>query len=69
MPGSRLPAMARRWLVERMYSRLNRFRWLLIRWEMQVESYLALLHFGCAWVTLSCYPDCPIASKWYTAPE
>jgi transposase len=47
VPGYR----ARRWVVERTHSWLNRFRRLLIRWEKKVENYLALLHFACAWIT------------------
>lgn len=47
IPGYR----ARRWVVERTHSWLNRFRRLLIRWEKQVENYLAMLHFACAWIT------------------
>lgn len=42
---------ARRWVVERTHSWLNRFRRLLIRWEKKVENYLAILHFACAWIT------------------
>ncbi len=29
----------------------NRFRRLLIRWEKKVETYVAMLHFACAWIT------------------
>jgi len=47
IPGYR----ARRWVVERTHSWLNRFRRLLIRWEKKVENYLAMLHFACAWIT------------------
>jgi putative transposase len=47
VPGYR----ARRWVVERTHSWLNRFRRLLIRWEKKVENYLAMLHFACAWIT------------------
>jgi len=47
IPGYR----ARRWVVERSHSWLNRFRRLLIRWEKKVENYLAMLHFACAWIT------------------
>ncbi len=39
---------ARRWVVERSHSWLNRFRRLLIRWEKKPEHYLAFLHFACA---------------------
>ena len=47
IPGYR----ARRWVVERTHSWLNRFRRLLIRWEKKVENYQAMLHFACAWIT------------------
>jgi putative transposase len=39
---------ARRWVVERSHSWINRFRRLLIRWEKRVDRYLAFLHFACA---------------------
>ena len=39
---------ARRWVVERSHSWLNRFRRLLVRWEKKSENYLAFLHFACA---------------------
>jgi putative transposase len=42
---------ARRWVVERTHSWMNRFRRLLIRWEKKVENYIAMLHFACAWIT------------------
>jgi transposase len=38
---------ARRWVVERAHSWMNRFRRLLIRWDKKPENYLALLHFAC----------------------
>ena len=41
---------ARRWVVERTHSWINRFRRLLIRWEKKVENYLAMLDFACAWI-------------------
>lgn len=47
IPGYR----ARRWVVERTHSWLNRFRRLLIRWEKKVENYLALLELACAYIT------------------
>lgn len=47
IPGYR----ARRWVVERTHSWMNRFRRLLIRWEKKVENYLAMLHFACSWIT------------------
>ncbi|GAA4005441.1 hypothetical protein GCM10022408_16490 [Hymenobacter fastidiosus] len=42
---------ARRWVVERTRSWLNRFRHLLIRWAKKPENYLAMLHFACARIT------------------
>ena len=36
---------ARRWVVERTHSWMNRFRCILIRWEKRADTYLALLHF------------------------
>jgi putative transposase len=44
---------ARRWVVERTHSWINRFRRLLTRWEKQSDNYLAMLHFSFAWSTLS----------------
>lgn len=42
---------ARRWVVERTHSWMNRFRRVLIRWEKIPENYLAMLHFVCALIT------------------
>lgn len=39
---------ARRWVVERTHSWLNRFRKILVRFEKSVENYEALLHIACA---------------------
>lgn len=39
---------ARRWVVERSHSWMNRFRRLLVRWEKKSAHYLAFLHFACA---------------------
>ena len=39
---------ARRWVVERTHSWMNRFRRVLMRWDKKVENYLAFLHFACA---------------------
>lgn len=47
LPGSR----ARRWVVERTHSWMNRFRRLLIRWEKKKDNYLAFLHLALAWIT------------------
>ena len=42
---------ARRWVVERTHSWLNRFRRILIRWEKKAMNYLSLLHLACALIT------------------
>jgi len=39
---------ARRWVVERTHSWMNRFRRILVRWEKKAENYAAFLHFACA---------------------
>jgi putative transposase len=43
---------ARRWVVERTHSWINRFRRLLIRWEKKVDNYESLLFLALAWVTI-----------------
>ena len=40
---------ARRWVVERTHSWMNRFRRVLIRWDKKVRNYLGFLHLACAW--------------------
>ena len=40
-------AKARRWVVERTHSWLNRFRAILIRWSKKPANYLGLLHLAC----------------------
>ena len=47
LPGYR----ARRWVVERTHSWMNRYRRLLVRWEKKVANYLAMIHFACALIT------------------
>jgi putative transposase len=42
---------ARRWVVERTHSWLNRYRGILIRWSKKAENYIALLHFAFALIT------------------
>lgn len=42
---------ARRWVVERLHSWLNRFRRLLVRWEKLGETYLGMLHLACGIIT------------------
>jgi putative transposase len=41
---------ARRWVVERTHSWMNRFRGVLIRWSKKPENYLALLHLTFAYI-------------------
>lgn len=45
---------ARRWVVERTHSWLNRFRRVLVRWEKKAANYLALLHLVFAVITYRC---------------
>ena len=42
---------ARRWVVERTHSWMNRFRGILIRWCKKAENYLAMLQFVCGIIT------------------
>lgn len=42
---------ARRWVVERTHSWMNRFRGLLVRWSKKPENYIAMLHLVCALIT------------------
>ena len=45
---------ARRWVVERTHSWMNRIRRILTRWEKKPENYIALLHLVCAIITYRC---------------
>ena len=45
---------ARRWVVERTHSWMNRFRRILTRWEKKSENFLALLHLVCAIIAFRC---------------
>lgn len=45
---------ARRWVVERTHSWMNRFRGVLIRWCKKPENYVAMLHFAFAIITYRC---------------
>lgn len=42
---------ARRWVVERTHSWLNRFRAILIRWEKKPEHFIAMLHIALGIIT------------------
>jgi putative transposase len=41
---------ARRWVVERTHSWMNRYRGVLIRWSKKAENYIALLHLSFAFI-------------------
>jgi putative transposase len=43
---------ARRWVVERTHSWMNRFRRILIRWDKKPQNYIAFLHFACGLIAL-----------------
>lgn len=43
IPGYR----ARRWVVERTLSWMNRYRRILVRWEKKEENFVALVQFVC----------------------
>jgi transposase len=45
---------ARRWVVERVHSWMNRFRRLLVRWDKNPANYVAFLHFACALIAFRC---------------
>ena len=42
---------ARRYVVERTHSWMNRFRGILIRWSKKPENYIAMLHFAFTIIT------------------
>ena len=42
---------ARRWVVERTHSWLNRFRGILIRWAKKATHYTAMLQLACGIIT------------------
>lgn len=48
-----LGGRARRWVVERTHSWLNRSRRLLVRWEKKPENYLGFIHLACAQLIFS----------------
>jgi transposase len=42
---------ARRWVVERTHSWMNRYRRIFIRWEKRADTYIAMLHLACGLIT------------------
>ena len=45
---------ARRWVVERTHSWMNRFRRILTRWEKKAANYLDMLHLVLGIITYRC---------------
>ena len=45
---------ARRWVIERTHSWMNRFRGILLRWSKEPENYTGLLHLTLAIIALRC---------------
>lgn len=43
-------AKARRWVVERTHSWMNRFRGILTRWSKKPANYIAMLHLSFAFI-------------------
>ncbi len=41
---------ARRWVVERSHSWMNRFRRILVRWEKRADTYMAMLYLACGFI-------------------
>ncbi|HTS12424.1 MAG TPA: IS5 family transposase [Candidatus Limnocylindrales bacterium] len=50
--GRCLRRAKRRWVVERLFARLQCFRRLVTRWERHAENYLAMVHLGCLKILL-----------------
>jgi transposase len=51
--ASRRGMRARRWVVERTHSWINRFRALLVRWDKQTAHYEGALHLACAYIAFA----------------
>jgi transposase len=47
---------ARRWVVERSHSWMNRFRRILVRWEKRADTYVAMLHLALGIITWRALP-------------
>jgi hypothetical protein len=59
---------ARRWVVERTHSWLNRFGRILTRWEKRADTYLAMLHLACGLITWRAANWEPL-SEWALKPR
>lgn len=50
----RAGSKARRYVVERSHSWMNRLRGILVRWNKKPENYIAMLHFAFGLITYRC---------------
>jgi transposase len=50
--GRKLRRYKHRWIVERTISWLGNYRRVLIRWERNVQHYLAFVHVACLMIAL-----------------
>ncbi|MEI7987361.1 MAG: IS5 family transposase [Armatimonadota bacterium] len=50
-PNRKSRERARRWVVERTHSWINRFRAILVRWDKKIQNHVAGLHLACAYIT------------------
>lgn len=50
--GRQLRRYRRRWLVERLFAWLLRFRRIVTRWETKAENYLGFVQLGCIVIPL-----------------
>jgi transposase len=53
--GRRLRRYCRRWKVERLFSWLQNFRRIAMRFDFRDENYLGFVHLGCIRILLRCY--------------
>jgi transposase len=53
--GRPLRRYRRRWKVERLFSWLQNFRRLVVRYEYHSENFLGFVHLGCIVILLRCY--------------
>ena len=53
--GRALRRYSRRWKVERLFSWLQNFRRLVVRYERHAENFLGFLHLGCIRILLKWY--------------
>jgi transposase len=53
--GRKLRRYRRRWKVERLFSWLQNFRRIAMRFDFHDENYLGFVHLGCIRILLRCY--------------